>query len=238
MQKRLSILALSNDVFGFIGHNLLLLTVLTFFSFAGSYLFNVLAAYHHKFAVLPYAIYIYLYYYAFIALYYNQKPLFSKEKFWESLKMFCKILLFSLCVLLVAHIGFYILRSLARSFIIFPSIYGFLQRTYHFVLSSPYTRIGVFLGSLFLLSFSFLIPCFSWVSTINGKDNSLLAAYENLRGNYLKVVLIFMFLFGFLSLLISSLGLFLGRGGLSALCALLTVFQIVCYLKLYDQFNE
>lgn len=238
MQKRLSILALSTDVFGFIGHNLLLLTVLTLFSFAGSYLFNVLAAYHLKLAAVPYGVYIYLYYYAFIALYYNQKPLLSKEKFLESLKMFCKILLFSVCVLLVAHIGFYILRSLARSFIIFPSVYGFLQKTYHFVLSNPYTRIGLFLGSLFLLSFSFFIPSFSWVSTINGKDNSLLTTYENLRGNYLKVTFIFMFLFGFLSLVISFLGLFSGRVGLSALCALLTVFQLVCYLKLYDHFYE
>lgn len=243
MQKRLSLYQLFGDVFHFIKDNFPLLLVLAFFSFAGSYLFNTVAYYFNPtntycrgFLMFLYAVYIYFYYYFFIALYFEQRPLFTKDKFFESFQKFIKILSFSFCVLLLAHIGFYFLRHLARGFIVFPEIYLFLQQTYHFVLNNPYTRFGLFFGSLFVLTFSFFIPSFSWVSTINGKDNFTITAYENVSGNYLKTTLAIIIVYGILPLFISLLGLFLGRATLSALYAALTILQIVSYLKLYDYF--
>lgn len=236
MQKKISLHRLGGNVFRFIGDNLPLLLVLGFFSFAGSYTFNLMALHHRKFFVLPYVIYIYFYYYFFMALYFEQKPLFDKAKFADSLKRFFKILLFSLCVLLSAHIAFSIVRYVARSFYMFPSFYRFLQQTYRFVLTNPYTKVGVFIGSLFLLTFSFFIPSFSWVSSINGQDNSIISAYTHVRGNFLKVCLIFICIFGLLPILISLGGMYLSWAWISFLYALLSIFQLVVYLKIYDFF--
>ncbi len=232
MLKKLSIRALSADSLHFIGKNFALLLVWTFLSFIASYAFSLSSFLNDKFLMAFYAVYIYLFYYFFIGLYFGQNDILSKRKFAECLLRFAALIAFSLFVLILARFGFVLLRHLGRSLIIFPNVYNGLR----YILHNPYTYFLYYFGTLVFLTFSFFIPSFSWVSTLNGRDNTILSAYQNVQHYYLKTLCIFLILYGILPLITSYVGLLLGRTALSAFNALLSVFQLVVFLHLYEFF--
>ncbi len=236
MLKKLSIRQLFIDSLGFIGNNIPLLGVLTIFSFIGSYCGKNFGVYANRLAFLVYALYIYFFYFFFVSLYFGQKPLLTKEKFVDSvIKLIC-IFAFSFFVLLCGHLAIGILRYCSRYLIGFPDIYSFLRETYIFLALNPYAKILIFAGIITLLTFSFFIPGFAWISTINNRDNSVLTAYYKVGGNYIKVLMVCLLMFCIFPLLISAIGVNTSLFVLSCLHALLTVFQIVVYLHMYDFF--
>lgn len=238
MRNKLSIRQLFIDTLGFIGNNIPLLGVLTIFSFIGSYFGKNFGVYSNRLAFLVYALYIYFFYFFFVSLYFAQKPLITKEKFVDSvIKLIC-IFAFSFFVLLCGHFAIGFLRYCSRYLIGFPDIYSFLRETYIFLALNPYAKILIYAGIIVLLTFSFFIPGFAWVSTVNNKDNSILTAFDKVRGNYIKVVIVCLLIFCLFPLLISIIGLNSSIWLLSIFHALLTIFQLVAYLQLYEFFYK
>ncbi len=236
MKKELSIRQLFVDSLSFIGKNIPLLTVLTFLSFAGSYLAVKIGIYHNFLFLLLYGLYIYFFYFFFVSLYYEQHPIITKEKFVDSFIKMITIFAFSMFVLICGKIGINILHYLSRYLIGFPDIYSLLRKIYIFILLNPFGKIILYLGVITLLTFSFFIPGFAWVSTISGKDTSIISAYIKTGGNLIKTVAVFVIMFGILPLIISYIGLTSGSVVLGILYALLTVFQIIVFMHLYDFF--
>lgn len=234
--KKLSVRSLFVDSLGFIGNNVPLLFVLTIFSFGGSYLAGKFGAYKNISGFLLYGIFIYFFYFFFVSLYFAQKPLITKEKFVDSLIKFATVVAFSFFILLCGKLGINLLRYLSRNLIGFPDIYEFIRQTYIFLVLNPYAKVLLLFGAVILLSFSFLIPSFAWVSTINNRDSSIISAFYKVRGNYLKSIFVFVLLFAFFPLIISIIGLSVSSFVLFALHSVLTVFQIIVYLRLYDIF--
>ena len=238
MRKKLSIRQLFIDTLGFIGNNLPLLGVLTIFSFIGSYFGKNFGVYSNRLAFLVYALYIYFFYFFFTSLYFTQKPLITKEKFVDSIiKLIC-IFAFSFFVMLCGHFAIGFLRYCSRYLIGFPDIYSLLRETYIFLALNPYAKILIYAGIIVLLTFSFFIPGFAWVSTVNNKDNSILTAFDKVRGNYIKLVIVCLLVFCLFPLLVSIIGLNTSIVILSVFHALLTIFQLVTYLHLYDFFYK
>ncbi len=238
MKKELSVRRLFIDSLGFIGNNIPLLCVLTIFSFAGSYLAGVFGAYKNLSVFLLYGVFIYFFYFCFVSLYFGQKPLITKEKFVDSLIKFITVVAFSFFVIVCGKLGLNLLRYLSKNLIGFPDLYEFLRQTYIFLVLNPYAKVLLLFGAIFLLSFSFLIPLFGWVSVINNKDSSIISAFYKVRGNYLKTILVFLLIFALLPLIISVIGLNSSRTILYILHSVLTVFQIVVYLHLYETFYK
>lgn len=238
MKKELSTRQLFIDSLSFIGKNKALLAVLAFLSFAGSYLAIRVGIYQNFLLLLLYGLYIYFFYFFFVSLYYEQRPMLTKEKFVDSFIKMITIFAFSMFVLICGKIGINILHYLSRYLIGFPDIYSFLRRIYIFILLNPLGKIVLYLGVITLLTFSFFIPGFAWISTINGKDASIISAYVKTSGNLCKTILIFILLYGIFPVIISFIGLTNGSIVLGVLYALLTVFQIIVFLHLYDFFYD
>ena len=238
MKKELSVRRLFIDSLGFIGNNIPLLCVLTIFSFAGSYLAGSFDAYTNLSVFLLYSVFIYFFYFFFVSLYFGQKPLITKEKFVDSLIKFATVVAFSFFVIVCGKLGLNLLRYLSHNLIGFPDFYDFLRQAYIFLLINPYAKVLLLFGAILLLSFSFLIPLFAWVSIINNKDSSIISAFYKVRGNYLKSILVFLLIFALLPLIISIIGLSTSRTVLYILHAMLTIFQIVVYLHLYETFYK
>ncbi len=239
MRKELSIRQLFIASLSFIGKNIPLLTFLTLLSFSGSYLAIRAGIYQNFLMLTLYGLYIYFFYFFFVSLYYAQRPLITKEKFIDSFVKMIVILAFSMFVLICGKIGINILHYLSRYLIGFPDIYSLLRRIYIFILLNPFGKIVLYFGVITLLTFSFFIPGFAWISTINGRDSSIISAYAKTNGNLWKTVLTFLILYGILPLIISFIGLTSGSVILGILYALLTIFQVIVFLHLYDFFyNE
>lgn len=236
MKKELSIRQLFIDSLGFIGNNIPLLAFFTVLSFLGSYFSVRFPLFQQRIFLLGYLLYIYFFYYAFVGLYYEQSPLFTKEKTVDSLIKLLSIFAFSMLVLICGRLGINVVRYFSKTLIGFPDIYSFLREIYLFMKVNPHAQILIYLGVIILLSFSFFIPGFAWISIINGQDNSIITAYDKARGNIIKTVAVFVLLFGLLPLFISFLGLQTTPVLLAIFYAVLTVFQIIVYLHLYDFF--
>lgn len=235
MKKELSIRQLFIDFLGFTGNNFMLLCFLTVLSFVGSYGAVLLNAAHNNAVRILYFLYIYFFYYFFTSLYFNQKPLISKEKFVDSSIKLLTILALSLFILICGKLGFNLVRHLGRSLIVFPDFYAALRQFYLLILANPFSQIIIYLAVILLLVFSFLIPGFAWISTINGQDNSILTAYAKVKGHYLKIIAIFLILYGLLPLAISFIGSNAGIMLRAIFYALQTTFQIIIYLHIYER---
>lgn len=235
MKKDVSIRQILVDSLGFIGDNTALLGVLALLSFAGSYFSLYIGMARTPLLLLLYGFYIYFFYFLFISLYYAQKPLLNKERIIDSLFKILTILALSMLILICGKISINIMHHLARGLIVFPSLYAALRSIYVFMVTNPYARIIIYLGVITLLSFSFFIPGFAWISSICGKNSSILNAYSKARGNYFKIIAIFVALYGLLPLATGFAGLSLGYGFLAILYAIQNIFQIIVYLHLYDR---
>lgn len=235
MKKEVSIRQLLLDSLGFIGNNAVLLGFLALLSYAGSYVSLYIGIARTPFLLLLYGVYIYLFYFLFISLYYDKKPLLNKERIIDSLFKMLTILALSMLILICGKISINILHHLARGLVVFPTLYAALRGIYVFMVTNPYARIIIYLGVIALLSFSFFIPGFSWISSICGKNSSIFYAYSQTRGNYFKIMGIFIALYGILPIATGFAGLSLGYGFLAVLYAIQNIFQLVVYLHLYDK---
>ena len=237
MNKEMSVRQIFIDTLEFISNNKAILCVMTFLSFIGSYIAaNSNISLQNPFYGFLYGLYIYAFYYLFVGLYCQNKPLITKEKFVDSLIKLLIIVVLSLSILLCGKILFHIIYKLGRSLIGFPDVYYALQKAYRFMINHPCLRFIVYLGITTLLSISFFIPGFAWVATIDKKDNSIISAYARIKGNYLKVITTIFILFGVLPLFVGFIELKSSQIVMSIMHAMLAVFQIVAYLQIYDKF--
>lgn len=236
MKKELSIRRLFIDVFRFIGRNSGLLGCLAFLSFLGSYAAFWLGSSRGFLFFALYGCFIYFFYYLFIVLYFGKKPIFTAERFINSFVKLLIILAFSFFVLILCKIGLNITHYLARGLIIFPDLYDVLRNIYQAFMLSSVRPIVMYLSVLVLLSFSFFIPGFAWMSVLEDQSGSVVEAYANVRGNYFKTVYVFVLIYGILPLLIGSAAIVLPRTLMAAIYAFQTVFQLVIYLHLYAFF--
>ena len=130
-----------------------------------------------------------------------------------------------------------LLKNMAQWLVGFPDIYELLKKTYHFLKSSLWGQFLIYVPLFFFLTFTFFIPSFTWISSINGKDASLWTAYEKTHGNYLKIVLCLFVLFAFFPFAVNLMTKQTPIN-LSIAHAFTTMVQLVFYIKLYDFFYE
>ena len=237
MKKEMSVRQIFIDTLEFIGNNKAILVFMTFLSFIGSYLPAALnISLKNPFFGFLYAMYIYGFYYLFVALYCQNKPLITKEKLVDSFIKIIIITALSLCILICGKLFFHLIYKAGRGLVGFPDIYYALQKTYRFLINHAYLKIIIYLGITTLLSISFFIPGFAWIATFDKKDNSIISAYAKVKGHYLKVIASIFIIFGVLPLFIGFVELKSSPMVMSVMHAMLAVFQLVAYLQIYDKF--
>ena len=237
MKKEMSVRQIFIDTLEFIGNNKAILVFMTFLSFIGSYLPAALGvSLYNPFFGFLYAVYIYAFYYLFVALYCQNKPLITKEKIVDSFIKLIIIAVLSFCFLLCGKLIFHVIYKIGRSLVGFPDIYYTLQKIYRFLVNHTYLKLIIYLGITTLLSLSFFIPGFAWVATIDKKDNSIISAYIKVKGNYIKVITLTFILFGVMPLFVGFIELKSSQVVMSVMHSILAVFQIVAYLQIYDKF--
>lgn len=237
MKEKMSVRQVFIDTLGFIGNNKAILAFMTFLSFIGSYLTATSGvSLQNPFFAFLYGVYIYAFYYMFISLYCQKKPLITKEKIVDSFIKLIIITMLSLFILICFKVFFNILYGLGRGLVGFPDLYNILRSMYRFMINNPYLKVIIYLGITTLLSISFFIPGFAWVATIDKKDNSIISAYAKVKGNYLNVIASIFIIFGLLPLFVGYVELKSSQIIMSLMHSMLAVFQIVAYLQIYDKF--
>ncbi len=237
MEKELQIKQLCIDTLSFMAKNCFLLILFGSASFLASFLSLKFMFKHQMTMLWSYALFCYVFYYIFISLYYEQKPIFTSEKLVNSAIKIAVIFAISLLVVICGHLFLKLLKYMSQWLIGFPDIYEFLKRSYQFLNGSKTGQFLLYIPLIFLLTFTFFIPGFTWVSSINGDDASLWSAYAKTHGNYIKIALILVVLYVFFPFMLNLVGKY-SPLHLSIKHALKTVVQFVFYIRLYDFFYK
>lgn len=237
MEKKLDLKRFVIDVLSFSAKNFFLLLIFGGALFLASFLSFKYAFKHHSTMLCLYGLFSYLFYYVFINLYYNQKPVFTSEKIVNSVIKMLVIFALSLSVIIVCRLFLKLLKNMAHWLVGFPDLYEFLRTSYNFLQGSLLGQFLLLVPLVFFLTFTFFIPACAWISAINGNDASLWSAYAKTHGNYLKIMACLFGLFALLPLLTSLIGtqtpLWLGASH-----AVVSMIRLVFYVKLYDFFYE
>lgn len=186
-------------------------------------------------SLLIYAVCTYFFYYVFVALFYEQKPLISKEKFLDSLFMTLSVFAFSFFALICWKFGLSVFRYFLHHLIGLESLIDFFQSFNRFLNNHEFGQILKYLAAIAGLSFTFFVPGFAWISKIGGQDSSFISAYAHTLKSPLKVMGMFLCLYGLLPLLVGFAFINTPRVFLSAAYALMSVFQVTAYLFMHDE---
>ncbi len=185
--------------------------------------------------VFAYLVYTYFFYYFFVCLYFKQKILLNKRRFANALIRMVAILLLAFAAVLLLKIGFKILFFLAGTLRAFPELYEQLRNLYLSTLISPYFTWFLSAFIFVILSFTFFIPAFAWISAVIGRDSSITRTFARTKGNYLRLIFMFLLIYGILPLTILLFRSFSG-GIVAAVSAAMSLIQIIIYLKIYEKF--
>ena len=131
--------------------------------------------------VFAYLIYTYFFYYFFVCFYFKQKILLNKRRFANALIRMVAILLLAFATLLILKIGFKILFFLAGTLRAFPEVYEQLRDIYINILMSSYFTWFLSAFVFVILSFTFFIPAFAWISAVIGRDSSITRSFARTR---------------------------------------------------------
>ncbi|MBQ8751364.1 MAG: hypothetical protein IJZ30_07000 [Alphaproteobacteria bacterium] len=225
MKEKLSVWKVYRNAYRYVSEHLLAFFFLTIFYFLGSLLplmFGSSALY------LVSAIYIYLFFYFATGCYYKHQILLDKKVFIASSLRFISAIGLFLVALLGATIAINCFIYFAKSVAISENI---LNTLFNNSLGIILKYICIFL----LFNVFFIIPSFSFVSEITGKNRSLLMAYAKTKGNILHItfvtaislilLIITMFLLTYVNVFIASFAR-----------AMILVFMSILYFKMYDFF--
>ncbi|MBR1915158.1 MAG: hypothetical protein IJ830_01780 [Alphaproteobacteria bacterium] len=237
MQKSLNLKQFCIDTLSFMAKNVFVLVVFGLASFIASFLSLKYAFKHQTAMIVFYGLFCYVFYYLFVSFYYEQKPLFTSEKIVNSVIKMVVIFALSLFVVICGHVGLKTLKYMAEWLIGFPDIYAFLKNGYYFLNASRLGQFLLYVPMVFFLTFTFFIPGFAWISSINGGDQSLWSAYTKTHGSYIKIALILFVCYALFPFVLSFFGA-LSPFVLSMKHAIVSVFQITVYLRLYDFFYD
>ena len=185
--------------------------------------------------VFAYLTYTYFFYYFFVCAYFKQTPLFNKQHFVNALIRMLAILLLAFAALIALRISFKIIFFLAGTLSAFPEFYQPLRTAYLNFVISPYFAWFLPVFMFIILSFTFFIPTFAWISAIIGRDVSITATFIKTQGNYSRLILMFMFIYGIFPLVI-LLFKNCSTGLIATVSALMSLIQIIIYLKIYEYF--
>ena len=237
MEKKLDLKRFVIETLSFLAKNFFLLAVFGFVLFGASFLSFKYAFKHHVTMLCFYGVFCYLFYYVFVNLYYNQKPIFTSEKIVNSFIKMLVIFALSLSMIIAFYVFLKLLKNMSQWLVGFPDLYALLKSMYHFLKGSLIGQFLIYVPLIFFLAFTFFIPSFTWISSLNGKDASVWGAYAKTQGNYLRIVLCLFGLFAlfpfFVNFLIIQAPIYLGMAH-----AFVTMTQLVFYIKLYDFFYE
>lgn len=237
MEKKLDLKRLVIETLSFSAKNFFLLFLFGSALFLASFLSFKYAFKHHVTMLFFYGVFCYLFYYVFVNLYYNQKPIFTSEKIVNSFVKMLVIFALSLAMVIAFYLLLRLLKNMSQWLVGFPDLYDFLKSSYHFLKGSLWGQFLIYVPLFFFLTFTFFIPSFAWISSLNDNDASVFGAYEKTQGNYLKIVLCLFMLFALFPFLINLIAkpapLYLGMAH-----AFVTMIQLVFYMKLYDFFYE
>lgn len=237
MSKTLDLKKFCSETLSFMVKNAPVLCLFGICAFTASFI-SLKYVFRHQLVMLTfYSIFCYLFYYIFISVYYEQKPWFTSEKIVDSVVKMVVVFALSMVVVMCGHIFLKTLKYMAKWLIGFPDIYAFLKNGYYFLNASKLGQFLLYIPIVFFLTFTFFIPGFSWISCINGKNQSLWDTYTKTQGFYLKIFVILFGVYAVFPFILSFIGA-LSPVMLSIKNAVTNLVQIVVYLKLYDFFYE
>lgn len=178
----------------------------------------------------------YVFYYFFIRVYFWKKPIFETDNFFRSAGKMLIIILLAFTSVIILKIGFEVLKLFAKSLAVFPDLYGFLADSYAFLREWRYTNIFLFIFLFAVLMFTIFIPGFAWISTIIGKEQSIIFSIAETKEYHGKIFTLYFMLFGILPLFLTGLliGLHMPLILMCIISAFFSILQIVVYLKMYE----
>lgn len=225
MKEKLSVWKVYRNAYRYVSEHLLAFSFLTIFYFLGSLLpllFGSSALY------LISAIYIYLFFYFATGCYYKHQILLDKKVFIASSLRFISAIGLFLVALLGATIAI-------NCFIYFAKSISFSEKLLDLLFNNSLGIILKYICIFLLFNVFFIIPSFSFVSEITGKNRSLLMTYAKTKGNILHItfvtaislvlLIITMFLLTYVNVFIASFAR-----------AMILVFMSILYFKMYDFF--
>ena len=183
----------------------------------------------------PHLLMIYAFYYAFIRVYFNQKPIFEKNNFIHTAAKMIVIVLLAFASVMFLRLGFELMKFFAKSLIIFPDIYNFLADIYVFLKTWPYTNVFLLMFLFAVLLFTMFIPFFAWISAVIGKEQSIIFSVLETKAYYVKLFAIYFVLYAVMPIILTGIMINLGFP-LILMCiisAIFSIFQLVFYLKIY-----
>lgn len=173
MNQKLSLIGSIRGGLVFMGRHALLSALFFLLAYGAVYYAQKLSISTDLPVMFAYLVYTYFFYYFFVCFYFRRKPLFSRRRFGNALVRMLAILLLAFAALLALKIGFKILFFLAGTLKAFPEFYEQLRLAYLGLLVSPYFAWFLPVFMFIILSFTFFIPAFAWISAVIGGDSSI-----------------------------------------------------------------
>ncbi len=227
MKEKLSVWKIYRNAYRYLVSHLFAFAFLTIFYFIGS-LFPMFLGSSSFFAIS--GIYIYLFFYFAAGCYYKQQILWNKNIFISAtLRFISAIALFVVALLITSFI-----LNIGINFLKISLGDGFSE-FFDNLLQSVVWQVGKYICIFLIFVIFFLIPSFSFVSEITGKNKSLLFTYIKTKGNILRisfVTFISFVLLVCLMLLLAQINLWIASFARSAIL----VFVSILYFKMYDFF--
>ena len=179
MKEKLSVWKIYRNAYRYVFSHLFAFAFLTIFYFIGS-LFPMFLGNSSFFAVS--GIYIYLFFYFAAGCYYKQQILWDKNIFISAtLRFISAIALFIVALLVTSFVLNVVINFLKMSFGESFNVF------FNDLLQSIVWQVGKYICIFLIFVIFFLIPSFSFVSEITGKNKSLLFTYIKTKGNVLRI---------------------------------------------------
>lgn len=187
---------------------------------------------------------IYVFYYAFVRIHFKKRPIFEMYNFFHSAGKALIILLLSFASVMFLRIGFELLKLFAKSFAVFPEIYGFLSDTYYAVKDWQYTGILLYMFLFAILMFVFFIPFFAWISSVTDKEQSIIFSVLETKDSYTKLFFMYFMLYGILPIILTGI-MIAYKVPLIFMCLVSSCYSVIqisvyiqTYLALFDAENK
>lgn len=227
MKEKLSVWKIYRNAYRYLLSHLFAFAFLTIFYFIGN-LFPMFLGKSSFFIIS--GIYIYLFFYFAAGCYYRQQILWDKSIFISAtLRFISAIVLFVVALLVISFI-----LNIGINFLKISFGEGF-NDIFDNILNSVFWQIGKYICIFLIFVVFFLIPSFSFVSEITGKNKSLLFTYIKTKGNIFRisfVTFISFVLLVCLMLLLARINIWIASFARSAIL----VFVSILYFKMYDFF--
>lgn len=231
MTQHLPIFQIFNQSYLYIKSHLACLSLFFIMSFGGIYLLGGFNLMDNPLGGLLYLSYTYLFYFCFVRVYFECRPLLKKSEFINALVRAVTISLLAFAFLMFLKMlllfGLWLLSPLD----IFPHI----QNLWTDFIASNTFRYALYGIMFLLLTTLFYIPALAWVSAVIGRNASITLTFFHIKDNYWRIFIICFIIYGLVPFAIFSLSAnsWLLRAIFSAL---FTVIQCVIYLNIYTFF--